>query len=393
MSSQEEEEEEEEEEDCYITFTTSESRCDALFDRGIDMVAQGDPNAALSAFLETLTALQDCQYTIKLLPTLYQVAEIYRVLGEVEKSREVSETVSIMQEALDAAMKEKWRERKRLRRSWSAFQDQQQTDCGALFLDKAEECLGMVHELLEKADVEGAVESAERVFRILQYTLGPQHPRTLQSLRDLATLHVADDCICVQLTSTSCVEPIVFTATIKSLCSQFSEQSIGNPTSTSASVTLSGITLRHSSQSAPITSSIHSWGSFEDSLPSTSSQDEASSPENCITEEEEEEGERVKTPPLPLPTPGSEADTQSSPSSQDVYTASQQLVCDKTVREFHCQGSDNDSSCNSRNGGGFSGFSSNLLPLSLFSRSTNLASIFTLFVAFGLMAVAALSIY
>ena len=97
-------------------FTTSESRCDKLLDRGIDMVAQGDPVAALATFLDTLTALQDCHYTNKLLPTLYHIAEAYRVLGEADKSKEISDTVSLMQEALEDAMKEKWKKSKKFGR-------------------------------------------------------------------------------------------------------------------------------------------------------------------------------------------------------------------------------------------------------------------------------------
>ena len=388
--------EEEEEEDCYITFTTSESRCDALFDRGIDMVAQGDPSAALSVFLETLTALQDCQYTNKLIPTLYQVAEAYKVLGETEKSREILDTVSIMQEALDAAMREKWKERKRHGRAGSMFhhhqQQQQSTDCGALFIKKAEECLGLVGELGAKADVEHAVESAESGFRILQFTLGPQHPRTLQTLRDLTTLYTGQEhCISVQLTH--CVEPIIFTATIKSLCSQFSEQN-KNPASDSVSVTLSGITLTPATCPSPLSSSLLHCNSIEDPLSTSSHSVEETNlllvQENCLHKKEEEE-EELKTSPLPVK---ARAHTQSTPTSQDVYTP--WVLGDKTWTEFQCTHPESDppaSNC-SRNSGGFSrGFSSYFFSHSLITLSTHLASIFTLFVAFGLMAVAALSIY
>jgi hypothetical protein len=339
------------------------------------MVAQGDPSAALSAFLETLTALQDCQYTNKLLPTLYQVAEAYRILGETDKSMEISDTVSIMQEALDAAMREKWRERKMLGRVGSMFQDQQQqsTDCGALFLKKAEDTIGLVRELQEKSDLEHAVESAEIAFRILQFTLGPQHPRTLQSLRDLTTLYTGpESCISVQLTH--CREPIIFTAAIKSLCSQFLEE---NQNPVSKSVTLSGIT--NASCTSPLSSSLLHCNSLEDPLSTSSQSVEETSPQlpnKGLSEEEEEEDEGVKTPPLPA-----RAHTQSTASSQP-------WVGDK---EFQCSHPETVSICSSRNSGGFSSYS---FPVSLISsQSNNLASIFTLFVAFSLMAVAALSIY
>ena len=374
------EEDEEEEEGCYITFTTSESRCDALFDRGVDMVAEGDPSAALSAFLETLTALQDCQYTNKLLPTLYQVAEAYRILGETDKSMEISDTVSTMQEVLDAATREKWRERKMLGRVGSMFQDQQQqsTDCGALFLKKAEETIGLVCELQEKSDLEHAVESAEIAFRILQFTLGPQHARTLQSLRDLTTLYTGpESCISVQLTH--CREPIIFTAAIKSLCSQFLEEN-QNPVSQCVSVTLSDIA--NASCTSPLSSSLLHCNSLEDPLSTSSQSVEETSPQlpnKGLSQEKEEDDEGVKTPPPPAK---ARAHTQSTASSQDVYITSQPWVGDK---EFQCGHPETVSS---------GGFSSYLFPVSLISsHSNNLVSIFTLFVAFSLMAVAAFSIY
>ena len=376
FSSTEEEEEGEGDEDCFITFTTSESRCDTLFERGIDMVAQGDPNAALSAFLETLSTLQDCQYCNKLLPTLYQIAEAYRVLGETEKSREITDAVSIMQGALDEAMREKWKERKRQGRAGSVFSEQQQqlqqSDCGALFLKKAESIL---RESRERDDMERAVELAENVFRILQFTLGPDHPRTQESLGELIGLYTRGS----PLHLAHCLEPIIFTATIKSLCSQFSEQNSNSEDSStmtnfSLSLTLSGITLTHSTSSTSGTisdfaSSLLHWSSDEDSL-STSSGEEASPHlHSYITQEED----RVSTPPLPP-----RAQLEGTQCTQDVVMDPEPWCGDKAQLECsvsHCS----------------SGIlSHHILPLSL-RETANFASVFMVFVVFGLT-VAVLSI-
>jgi hypothetical protein len=206
--------EDEDEEDCFITFTTSEGRCDKLFDRGIDMVAQGDPVAALSTFLDTLTALQECHYSNKLLPTLYHIAEAYRVLGEADKSREISDTISLMQEALEDAMKEKWKKSKKLGRI-GALSDQ--GDCGSLFLQKADTCESLARDFEENGDLERALELAEHEFRIRQYTLGPQNPTTVRSLRNLTASYKRAG-KAPHFTHNS--EPIIFTSVIKSSCPQ-----------------------------------------------------------------------------------------------------------------------------------------------------------------------------
>lgn len=384
----------EEEEECsYITFTTTEGRCDALFDRGVEMVAQGDPTSALSFFLETLTVLQDCQYANKLLPTLYQLAEIYRVVGEVEKSQEIASSVSMMQEALDKAMREKWKERKRLGRSGlMSFQrqqqeDQQQTDCGALFLTKVEECCNEIDETQNNSNTDCAIQLSENVFRILQFVFGPQHPRTLQSLRALTKLYTSDTDSDLELTE--CLEPIIFTATIKSLCTQISEQRENQESNSTPPLTESGVTLTHSSICKSIAPS-PICNSSED-LVSSSEEEEASLHllQCCLVEEK-------GSPSIPLPVVRSppKMETTSTTMVQDVYPTSLQHQVhspstsggDKNQSEFQVC-SNSSSHC-----GGV--LNSHKIVISLSLCQSNRASLLTLLLAFGLMAVAAaLSVY
>ena len=206
------EDEDEEEDDCFITFTTSKSRCDNLFDRGVDMVAQGNPKAALEAFLETLSALQDCQYTSKLLPTLYQMAEAYGILGEVDKSMEISGTISHMQDALEETVKVKLKGRpKRVEPLLS-----ERGDCGSLFLQKADTFQRHACDLEKGGDFEQTLELAESAFRLQQYTLGPQHPVSVRSLRNLIATYAR---LGRKTNFTPCPGPIIFTSTIESSCS------------------------------------------------------------------------------------------------------------------------------------------------------------------------------
>ena len=347
------------------------------------MVAQGDPSSALSIFLETLTALQECQYFNKLLPTLYQIGENYGVLGEEGRAQEISSTVSVLQEILNEAVIEKWRGRKKQgRRNGSMFSESQQpTDCGALFLKKAKDILC---ELRERDDKENVTYLAENAFRIVQFTLGPCHPETLESLRELMALYTGGSVFHI----THCLEPIIFTATIKSLCTQFSEQNATNSDESvmsSLSLTLSGITLTQSSPSEPmsdITSSLLHWSS-DDSLSSlSSSSGTEGSPHhpNSTTEEQKEEKEDYLTAETPLLSPHTHTPgAQLEGSHQDVVMDRELWCGDKEKLECNVP------SCSS----GL--LNPHIFPLSL-CESTNLAPVFILFVVFGLTAVAVLSV-
>ena len=203
--------------DCFITFTTSESRCDNLFDQGVDMVGQGDPRAALNTFLDTLTSLQECQYTNKLLPTLHQLAEAYRTLGEMEKAREISDTVCLMQEAMNDTLKEKWKTRKQSRRAKPVLE---QTDYGSLFLQKANSCETLAQDLEQNGDIEQALEHSKSAFRIRQYVLGPHSPSTEESLRHLIALYMKEGSM-VHIVPDS-AEKIMFTSETQSPCTGMS---------------------------------------------------------------------------------------------------------------------------------------------------------------------------
>lgn len=224
-------------------FTTSESRCDDLFDRGLDMVAQGDPVAALNIFLDTLTALQECQYTNKLLPTLFQLGDAYRVLGETEKSREISDTVSLLQEALEDAMKKKYSSRVRTL--------QEQKDSGSLYLQKAEVRESIAQDLEKNGDFERALEYSESVFRIRQYTLGPRNPTTARTLSNLIALYARDG---KTVHVTHCSDPIIFTSVIRSTCPPATQSSCTEPSTLSTPSPSSEYTHSPPSESTTLSS-------------------------------------------------------------------------------------------------------------------------------------------
>lgn len=346
-------EDEDEEEDCFIMFTTSESRCDNLFDRGVDMVAQGDPAAALNLFLDTLTALQECQYTIKLLPTLFQLGDAYRVLGETEKSREISDTVSLLQEVLEDAMKEKWKKSKNSRKVKALSE---QSDSGSLFLQKADACESLALDSEKNGDFEQALEHSESVFRIRQYTLGPRNPTTARSLSNLIALYNrAGETVHV----THHPDPIIFTSVIRSSCPPENQSSYTEPSpqllTSSTPIQTSGSTQSPCSESTTQSpcSETASTQTSHTTIPPPSHTDHNVLPLDSITPE--------------CLQPSHYSTTLCGAPSQDVCTDSQP---------------DGDMECSSECG-----------SVSHYSFSDSANSFCTLFITFSFIAVTALSFY
>ena len=79
---------EDSDEESPIVFTTSESRCEQLYHRGLEMQCRNDLEGALSCFLKCLEGMQSCEYFAKLPQTLHQLSVVYSSLECSEKARE-----------------------------------------------------------------------------------------------------------------------------------------------------------------------------------------------------------------------------------------------------------------------------------------------------------------
>lgn len=349
-------EDEDEEEDCFIMFTTSESRCDDLFDRGLDMVAQGDPVAALNIFLDTLTALQECQYTNKLLPTLFQLGDAYRVLGETEKSREISDTVSLLQEALEDAMKEKYS--RKVGTLW------EQKDSGSLYLQKAEVRESLAQDLEKNGDFERALEYSESVFRIRQYTLGPQNPTTVRTLSNLIPLYTrAGKTVHV----THFRDPIIFTSVIRSSCPPETQSSCTEPSTPLSTPTPSSESTHSPCLESTTLSSCSETSCSEASTPTSHTAQPISCPDHNVLS-------------LDSATPRS---LQASPNT----TIANQEVC---IHSLFASGDKLQLECSTK-----CGLESSTAAVSHHSLSdtANPVSYYTLLIAVSIIAVTALSFY
>lgn len=90
----------EDEEDAFISFTTLESKCERLYEQGLEFKYQGDLQESLSYFLKCLEGMQECQYFAKLPQTLHQLSDLYRSLQHLERADAYSKAEKLFYEAI-----------------------------------------------------------------------------------------------------------------------------------------------------------------------------------------------------------------------------------------------------------------------------------------------------
>lgn len=91
---------ESDEEDAFISFTTTESKCERLYEQGLEFKCEGDLQESLSSFLKCLEGMQECQYFAKLPQTLNQLSDVYRSLQHLERAEDYSKAEKLFYEAI-----------------------------------------------------------------------------------------------------------------------------------------------------------------------------------------------------------------------------------------------------------------------------------------------------
>ena len=76
------------EEDAFIMFKTTETKCDEMYNQGVQLKASGYVQEALKCFLECAKQMRDTQYSKRFPQTLREIAELYRSLQLHEKAAE-----------------------------------------------------------------------------------------------------------------------------------------------------------------------------------------------------------------------------------------------------------------------------------------------------------------
>ena len=75
-------------EDTFITFKTTETKCDEMYHEGLQLKANGYVQEALKCFLECAKQMRDTQYSKMFPQTLREIAALYRSLQLHDKAAE-----------------------------------------------------------------------------------------------------------------------------------------------------------------------------------------------------------------------------------------------------------------------------------------------------------------
>lgn len=187
--------EDELEEDTFITFTTTESRCEQLYEKGLELKSQGQLEDALSCLLECLSKMQECQYFAKLAQTLHQLAELYHTLERYDKAVEFAQAEKLFYEAVIIDMQEKKengtkKPQKGRRRKRTDLYDPDPSDSyGDLLILKADEYEKLARLCAQEKKFPLALDYCGKAVKIRQSVFGPDHPVTAGSLEYFTVLY------------------------------------------------------------------------------------------------------------------------------------------------------------------------------------------------------------
>lgn len=178
--------------DCGISFTTTETKCERLFEQGLELKLNGEIESSLSCFLDCLRGMQECQYFAKLPQTLHHLGELYHLLGSYDKAVEFAQAEKLFYEAVivrsegarkDAVPKRtKSRKKPFGKRSRSSGGGSNPAEYGELLVKKADEYEMLARICTKERKFELAVDYCGKAAKLKRSVYGPDHPITLASL-------------------------------------------------------------------------------------------------------------------------------------------------------------------------------------------------------------------
>ena len=191
-------EQEDEPEDAFITFTTTESRCEQLYEKGMELKSQGQLEDALSCLLECLSRMQECQYFAKLAQTLHQLAELHHTLERYDKAVEFEQAEKLFYEAVIVDLqdpdKREVTERKSTKknpkgRRHKHLEPDLSDSYGDLLILKADEFEKLARLCAQEKKFQLALDYFGKAVKIRQSVFGPDHPVTTSSLEYFTVLY------------------------------------------------------------------------------------------------------------------------------------------------------------------------------------------------------------
>ena len=194
--------------DTFISFTTTETKCEQLFEEGLQLKTKGELDLALPCFLKCLEGMQECQYFAKLPQTLHVLAEIYQSQQCYDKAVEFASAEKLFYEAvlIDATQsqmtkttrsgksgekkskgKRKPFSKKPKDQSWRKGSNP--AEYGDLMIKKADEYHHLAKLCADQKKYELALDYCGKSAKIRKSVFGDSHPVTSETLDYLAILY------------------------------------------------------------------------------------------------------------------------------------------------------------------------------------------------------------
>jgi hypothetical protein len=195
--------------DTFISFTTTETKCEQIFEEGLLYKTRGELDRALQCFLKCLEGMQECQYFAKLPQTLHILAEIYQSLQCYDKAIEFASAEKLFYEAvLIDATKTQMREtsagatsscekkprgkrrpfgKKPRDQSWRRGSNP--AEYGDLMIKKADEYNHLAKLCADQKEYELALDYCGKAAKIRKSVFGDSHPVTTETLDYLTVLY------------------------------------------------------------------------------------------------------------------------------------------------------------------------------------------------------------
>ena len=188
--------------DAFITFKTTETRCEELYERGLGLKSQRLEDA-LWCFLECLKGMQECQYFAKLPQTLHELADVYRALENFDKALEFAQTEKLFCEAV----------KKRGVAGNYSKQTDDPAEYGDLLVRKANEFEQVARVCAQEKKFQQALDYCGKAEKIRRCIFGSEHPITIAALEYFTVLNAevrkAERTVTVQQPETSMLSETV----------------------------------------------------------------------------------------------------------------------------------------------------------------------------------------
>lgn len=188
--------------DTFISFTTTETKCEQLFEEGLQHKLKGELDQAIPCFLKCLEGMQQCQYFAKLPQTLHILAEVYQALHCYEEAVEfvqaeklfyeavlLDSTKSQVHEGKDSKPRAKRKPFSKKPRDQSWRRGSNPAEYGDLLIKKADDYIQLAKLCAEQKKFELALDYCGKAAKIRKSVFGVSHPVTMETLDYLTVLY------------------------------------------------------------------------------------------------------------------------------------------------------------------------------------------------------------